>query len=148
MVGKSFLVGGNSSENPDKYLPLYLQFNKVLCGEDLSAQLRWKDGYEVQNIDVDLHLKHYFYLHICLSIHLWFHHFVCVQKTWTWRHSWNWKSFAASVLYLKYYPLHSSCEMKKSGDQFPRKVTTCFRHYKPKLILPLKSVLLYILLSS
>ena len=33
--------------------------------------------------------------------------------------------------------------MKKSGDQFPRKVTTCFRHYKPKLILPLKSVLLY-----
>ena len=38
---------------------------------------------------------------------------------------------------------HSSCEMKKSGDQFPRKVTTCSRHYKPKLILPLKSVLLY-----
>ena len=33
--------------------------------------------------------------------------------------------------------------MKKSGDQFPRKVTTCSRHYKPKLILPLKSVLLY-----
>ena len=30
-----------------------------------------------------------------------------------------------------------------SGDQFPRKVTTCSRHYKPKLILPLKSVLLY-----
>ena len=39
--------------------------------------------------------------------------------------------------------IHSSFEMKKSGDQFPRKVTTCFRHYKPKLILPLKSVLLY-----
>ena len=39
--------------------------------------------------------------------------------------------------------LHSSFEMKKSGDQFPRKVTTCSRHYKPKLILPLKSVLLY-----
>ena len=38
---------------------------------------------------------------------------------------------------------HSSFEMKKSGDQFPRKVTTCSRHYKPKLILPLKSVLLY-----
>ena len=33
--------------------------------------------------------------------------------------------------------------MKKSGDQFPQKVTTCSRHYKPKLILPLKSVLLY-----
>ena len=39
--------------------------------------------------------------------------------------------------------MHSSFEMKKYGDQFPRKVTTCFRHYKPKLILPLKSVLLY-----
>ena len=36
-----------------------------------------------------------------------------------------------------------SFEVKKSGDQFPRKVTTCSRHYKPKLILPLKSVLLY-----
>ena len=41
------------------------------------------------------------------------------------------------------YEYHSSFEMKKSGDQFPRKVTTCSRHYKPKLILPLKSVLLY-----
>ena len=39
--------------------------------------------------------------------------------------------------------LHSSFETKKSGDQFPWKVTTYFRHYKPKLILPLKSVLLY-----
>ena len=38
---------------------------------------------------------------------------------------------------------HSSFEIKKSGDQFPRKVTMCSRHYKPKLILPLKSVLLY-----
>ena len=40
-------------------------------------------------------------------------------------------------------PTHSSFEVKKSGDQFPQKVTTCSRHYKPKLILPLKSVLLY-----
>ena len=38
---------------------------------------------------------------------------------------------------------HSSFEMKKSGNQFPQKVTICSRHYKPKLILPLKSVLLY-----
>jgi len=33
--------------------------------------------------------------------------------------------------------------MKKSGDQFPQKVTTYSRHYKPKLILLLKSVWLY-----
>ena len=48
-----------------------------------------------------------------------------------------------STLPTLFYNLHSSFEMKKSGDQFPRKVTTCSRHYKPKLILPLKSVLLY-----
>ena len=38
---------------------------------------------------------------------------------------------------------HFSFEVKKSGDQFPQKVTTCSRHYEPKLILPLKFVLLY-----
>ena len=38
---------------------------------------------------------------------------------------------------------HSSFETKKSGEQFPQKVIRCIRHYKPKLILPLKPVLLY-----
>ena len=32
---------------------------------------------------------------------------------------------------------------EKTGDEFPQKVTTCSRHYKPKLILPLWVVLLY-----
>ena len=32
---------------------------------------------------------------------------------------------------------------EKTGDKFLQKVTTCSRHYEPKLILPLKSVLLY-----
>ena len=42
-----------------------------------------------------------------------------------------------------YKHTHSSFEMKKSGDEFPRKVTTCSRHYKSILILHLKSILLY-----
>ena len=33
------------------------------------------------------------------------------------------------------------CELK-TGDEFHHKVTIYFRHYKPKLILPLRSVLL------
>ena len=51
-------------------------------------------------------------------------------------------TFVSSITSVAPKPTHSSFEMKKSGDQFPRKVTTCSRHYKPKLILPLKSVLL------
>ena len=65
----------------------------------------------------------------------------CLSKTV--QHMWKWAIIPFFVSLNQNFPSVSSFEVKKSGDQFPWKVTTCSRHYKPRLILPLKSVLLY-----